>query len=179
MNALWDHYWPAITLALVVGAVAGAVAFRLPRPMTPPAAELRRRRFAALAAGTLIAAGATALWHGPLGAGGRFAGQVERQARQTLVAFEMAQVRSRLETAPLRRTLVLAGPADAFQRSELVRIMGSVPGVGTARWAGSPAAGALPLLAEASLAALAAFGLGLALSYFIELRRRSRAEWRW
>ncbi|HET7816260.1 MAG TPA: hypothetical protein VFK58_01605 [Sphingomicrobium sp.] len=179
MNALWDHYWPAITLALVAGAIAGALGFRLASPMKRLSPELRRRRFAALAAGALVVVGAAALWHGPLGAGGRFAGQVERQARETLAAFEMAQVRSRLETAPLRRTLVLAGPADAFQRSELVRIMSTIPGVGTVRWADGPGARALPLIAEAMLAALAAFGLGLALSYFVELRRRSRAEWRW
>lgn len=179
MTALWDHYWPAITVALVVGAIAGALAFRLPRPMKRLTPQLRRRRVSTLAAGALAAAGAAALWHGPLGAGGRLAAQVERQSRETLAAFEMAQVRSRLETGPLRRTLVLEGPADAFQRSELVRIMGAIPGVGAARWAGGPGARALPLLAEAALAALAAFGLALALSYFVELRRRSRAEWRW
>jgi len=179
MNALCDHYWPAITLALVVGAIAGAIGFRLPRPMKRLSTELRRRRVAALAAGALVAIGAAALWHGPLGAGGRFATQVERQARETLAAFEMVQVRSRLETGPLRRTLVLAGPADSFQRGELVRIMGAIPGVGAARWADGPRASAPPLAAEAALAALAAFGLALALSYFVELRRRSRAEWRW
>jgi len=32
------------------------------------------------------------------------------------------------------RTMVLSGPADPFQRSELVRIMGEVPGVAAVRW---------------------------------------------
>lgn len=179
MNALWDHYWAMITAALVAGAVAGAIGFRLPRPMKRLTAELRRKRIAALLAGALLVMGAAALWHGPLGAGARFAAQVERDARQTLVNYEMAAVRSALEAGPLRRSLVLAGPADAFQRSELVRIMDAIPGVGEVRWADMPAGRTLPLLAEAELAALAAFGLGLALAYFIELRRRSRAEWRW
>lgn len=179
MTALWDHYWQAITAALVVGALAGAIGFRLPRPMKRLTAEDRRKRVAALLGGALVIAAAAALWHGPLGAGGRFAAEVERQARETLVNYEMAQVRSRLETSPLRRTLVLAGPADSFQRGELIRIMAAIPGIARVRWADMPAGRSLPLLAEAELAVLAAFGLGLALAYFIELRRRSRAEWRW
>lgn len=121
----------------------------------------------------------TALWHGPAGASRRFAFPVERQARETLVAFEMTQVRAQLERAPLARTLVLAGPADAFQRRELVRIMDELPGVANVRWTDSRGAWTLPLLAEAALAALVGFGLGLLLSYLIELRRRSRAQWSW
>jgi hypothetical protein len=171
MNALWDHYWPAITFALVVGAIAGAVGLR--RPVR------RMRRNAALALGIAAAIGAALLWHAPAGASQRFADQVERQARETLAAFEMAQVSARLERSPIRRTLVLSGAADDFQRRELVRIMDAIPGVARARWVGMPAPAFLPLAAEAGLAALAAFGIGLVLAYLVELRRRSRAEWRW
>lgn len=171
MIALWDHYWPAITAALVIGAIAGALAFRAP--------IRRKRRAFAIAAGIAAVLAIVALWHGPAGAGQRFASPVERQARETLVAFEMTQVRAHLKHDPLTRTLVLTGPADAFQRGELVRILDEVPGVANVRWANSRGAWTLPLLAEAALAALVGFGLGLLLSYLIELRRRSRAQWSW
>jgi hypothetical protein len=91
----------------------------------------------------------------------------------------MAQVQAKLERGPLRRTLLLTGPADDFQRTELVRIMGAVDGVGSARWQDMPEPMQLPLLAEVELAALVSFGLGLLLAYLLELRRRSRAQWRW
>ena len=171
MIALWDHYWPAITAALVIGAIAGALAFRAP--------IRRQRRAVAIAAGIAAVLAIVALWHGPAGASHRFASPVERQARETLVAFEMTQVRAQLERGPLTRTLVLAGPADAFQRRELVRILDEVPGVSSVRWTDSRRGWTLPLPAEAALAALVGFGLGLLLSYLIELRRRSRAQWSW
>jgi hypothetical protein len=121
----------------------------------------------------------TGLWHGPAGTAERFAAAVDGRSRQVLTDFEMTQVQARLERDPLRRTLLLSGPADDFQRSELVRIMDEVPGVANVRWTNAPEPFALPLLAEAELAALAGFGMGLILSYVLELRRRSRAEWRW
>jgi hypothetical protein len=49
----------------------------------------------------------------------------------------MAGVSARLERGPLRRRLVLTGPADDFQRAELVRILDEVPGVAEVRWAPS------------------------------------------
>jgi hypothetical protein len=80
---------------------------------------------------------------------------------------------------PMKRTLILSGPADDFQRAELVRILNHVPGVGNVRWANSPESFTLPLLLEAELAALISFGIGLALAYLLELRRRSRSQWSW
>jgi hypothetical protein len=169
MNALWDHYWPAVTAALVIGVLAGAVGFR-----APP-----RPRSAALLLGIGASIGAALAWHGPLGASERFASDVEGRTRQLLIDFEMGQVQARFERAPLRRTLVLAGAADDFQRGELVRILDAVPGVASAHWQGAPASFTLPLWLEAPIAALAGCGLGLLLSYLLELRRRSRAQWRW
>lgn len=78
--------------------------------------------------------GFTALWHGPLGAGDRLAAQVEGQARRTLDYYELPMIQAKLQRAPLSRRLILSGPADDFQRSELVRILDETPGVLDVRW---------------------------------------------
>jgi hypothetical protein len=171
MMALWDHYWPVIMAALVVGLVAGLIGFRAP--------VRRNRRRISLIAGIAAVLAFGALWHGPAGTAARFAAAVESGSRETLDAFEMTQVRARLERTPVTRSLVLSGPADDFQREKLVLIMDELPGVATVRWAESPRSSILPLLAETELAALLSFGLGLLLASLVELRRRSRAEWRW
>ncbi len=74
------------------------------------------------------------LWHGPLGAAERLTGHVERTARGQLDHDEMTQVQARLARGPLTRTLILSGPADDFQRRELLRIMSEIPGVAEVRW---------------------------------------------
>lgn len=76
----------------------------------------------------------TALYHGPMGRADAFAGAVEKAARAELDRQEMFQIDGRLERRPLRRTLVLSGPADDFQREELPKIMIRVPGVEAVRW---------------------------------------------
>lgn len=75
-----------------------------------------------------------ALWHAPLGAGERFATHADKIARKTLDYYELPMVNARLDRDPLARRMILSGPADRFQRSELVRIMGQVPGVNEVRW---------------------------------------------
>ena len=169
MNLFWDLYWPALVAAAVAGVLTGTVAFR----------RKRGRRNIALAAGIAAMLVLTWAWHGLGGTGDRLANSVEKSTRQLLVAFEMNPVHAVVERAPLRRTLILSGPADDFQRSELVRILDDVPGVANVRWADMKSSFTLPLLAEAELAALISFGLGLLLAYLLELRRRSNAEWRW
>jgi len=82
-------------------------------------------------AATLAFAG---LWHGPLGAGDRLAARAEKIARNTFVKFERPMNSAKLERGPLSRRMILSGPADDFQRSELVRIMGQVPGINEVRW---------------------------------------------
>ena len=89
---------------------------------------------AKLAIGIAAALALGWLYHGPLGTGDRLAAGIEAQARAELVRDEMAMVSARLERHPLRRSLVLSGPADDFQRGELVRIMSGIPGVGEVRW---------------------------------------------
>lgn len=120
-----------------------------------------------------------AIWHGPVGAGDRFAGTVDRASRKVLDDWEMPRVQGHIQRGPINRTLVLSGPADDFQRSELIRIMDDVPGVGNVRWADMRPSFSFSLFAEAELAALICFGLGLLLAYLLELRRRYRAQWSW
>jgi hypothetical protein len=168
MNLLWDLYWPVIVAAAVAGVIAGAFGFRR-----------KKKGRLAVAAGVAPVVGLAWIWHGPLGAGSRFVNAAEQQTRQVLVDFEMTPVRAVVERAPLSRTLVLNGPADDFQRAELVRILNDVRGIGSVHWANEPAPFMLPLLLEVELAALLGFGLGLLMAYLLELRRRSNAQWSW
>ena len=179
MNAFWDFYWPLLTAAVVLGVVAGAVGFRAAAERQPKTRQFRRRAALIVAAGAILVLALGALWHGPVGTGDALAGTVERQSRQVLDDWEMPQVRAQLERGPLKRTLVLSGAADDFQRGELIRIMDGVPGVANVRWADMPSPFGLPLVAEAELAGLLCFSLGLLLSYLLELRRRYRAQWSW
>ena len=96
------------------------------------------KRSAIIAIGVAAVLAETALWHGPLGAADRLTGKIERAARDELKRLEIPAVTARLERAPLRRQLVLSGPADDFQRSELVRILDSIPAVSGVRWASPP-----------------------------------------
>ena len=75
------------------------------------------------------------VYHGPLGAADRLTSHIEADVRSELVRNEMDMVQARLERGPLTRTLVLSGPADDFQRSELIRLLAAVPGVSRVRWA--------------------------------------------
>ena len=75
-----------------------------------------------------------ALWHGPLGAGDRFATSIEANARAQLDDDEMTQVQAHFQRGPLTRRLILSGPADNFQRGEIIRRMEALPGVGDAVW---------------------------------------------
>ena len=66
--------------------------------------------------------------------GDAFAASIERAARAELDRQEMVQIDARLERRPLRRTLILSGPADDFQREELPKIMIKTRGVEAVRW---------------------------------------------
>ena len=123
--------------------------------------------------GIAAALAAGALWHGPLGAADRIAGRIEGDARTVLDNYEMPRVSARLARAPLRRTLLLAGPADDFQRVEIVRLLDTLPGVDETRWTNSRGSWSLPLLAEAELFALVGYAIGMIFAYLLELRRRA------
>ena len=74
------------------------------------------------------------LYHGPLGAADELEARVEGQVRNLLVRNEMTMIRAELEQKPLTRTIILSGPADDFQRGELVRVLSDVPGVARVEW---------------------------------------------
>jgi hypothetical protein len=166
VNAFWSYFWPVLGAGLVVGFVAGTITHRRPR-----------RRNAAIAIGIVLSIGPASLWHGPLGAADRFARSVERQVRQTIVYYEIPEVNARLHRAPLTRRVLLSGPADDFQRSELVRVVDQVPGVASSSW--SADGGGVPLILEAAAGSILGFLLGLLVAYLVELRRRYNAQWNW
>lgn len=128
----------------------------------------------------LLGVGATATvlvalaWHGPGGAGNRFANGVDSQVRSFLVHYEMPQVNGRMQRSPLARRVVFGGPADDFQRTEIVRIAEEIGGVGEARWNSRRPLFPLPLAIEAVLAALVAFAIGVILAFVFSLGRESR-----
>lgn len=181
MNAFWAYFWPAFGAGVIIGVIAGLVGFRAPRAKKQDrdAAIERwnRRRRIALGVGAAAALVAAGLWHGPLGAAHRLSAQVEHDARLTLDNYEMTQVRAQIDHGPLSRQVLLSGPADDFQRSELVRIIGTLPGVSRATWSGP--GGGTPLIAEAAGVCLLGFLIGLVLAYLVELRRRYNAQWNW
>lgn len=127
-----------------------------------------------LALGALVTIATAAIAAGPLGGNRAAAERIERFARVQLDHDEMTAVTARLAEAPLRRRLFLAGPADDFQRTEIVRRMELLPGVAEARWNRRQGWFPLPMMIEAALMALAAFAAGAILSYLYELRRRAR-----
>ena len=166
MNPLWSYFWPVFAVGLIVGVIAGLVGFRR-----------RGKRAMALGIGITLTLAATIVWHGPLAGAEHLTTSVERDARATLDYYEMSRVTAHLHRAPLTRHVVLTGPADDFQRTELVRTIDTLPGVGSAGW--TDERGGLPLIAEAALVAIAGFLFGLLLAYLVELRRRYNAQWTW
>jgi len=87
-----------------------------------------------LLVGIAAVLGFSALWHGPLGAGERLTQRIETTARRTLDYYELPMVQAHLQRSPLTRRLILSGPADDFQRTELMRILDQIPGVLEVRW---------------------------------------------
>ena len=165
MNASWAYFWPPFGAGMAVGIIAGAFAFRRPR-----------KRIIALAVGVIAAIALAALWHGPGGAAERFTTSVEHVIREALVNNEIPQVNGHLHRAPLTRRVLLSGPADDFQRREVVKLMHVVPGVESASWSGGTG---VPLIVEGGISALLGFLLGLFVAYLRELRRRYNAQWNW
>ena len=165
MSAWWQYFWPLFAIGLVAGAVSGTLGHRRPGS---------RSRWPAV--GAMLACAAALAWHGPFGAADRFAQAVETGARHTLTEWEMSAISAHLQRAPLTRRLDLSGPADDFQRGELVRVLSAVPGVSGASWRG---ARAVPLAAEGLALTLLSFVAGLLLAYVVDLRRRYNAQWNW
>jgi hypothetical protein len=93
-----------------------------------------------------------------------------------LVNNEIPQVSGHLHRGPLTRRVLLSGPADDFQRGEVVKLMHVVPGVESASWSGGTG---VPLIVEGGGSAVLGFLLGLLVAYLMELRRRYNAQWNW
>ena len=166
MNAFWAYFWPPFCAGLIVGIIAGAIAFRR-----------HRKRNVALVVGAAAAIALALLWHGPFGAAGRFIAQVERTTRATIVYNEVPWITGHIHHDPLTRRVILSGRADDFQRSELARMVGELPGVSSAQWTAEP--GGIPLIVEGSAVAILGFLFGLLVAYLRELRRRYNAQWNW
>ncbi|MGE5562315.1 MAG: hypothetical protein ACM3ZV_03300 [Bacillota bacterium] len=166
MSPFWTYFWPPLGAGLAVGIIAGDFAFRR-----------RTMRYLPLAVGIVAAVGLAALWHGPGGAANRFRTEVNATIRSAILYWEIPQVSGHLHENPLTRRAMLSGPADAFQRGELVRIIDEVPGVSGASWSGD--GGGVPLVAEGAAAALLGFLFGLLGAYLRDIRRRYNAQWNW
>jgi len=92
------------------------------------------RPAATIALGVAATLAMGALYHGPGGGGRRLAAGIEQDVRATLDHYEMTAVEARLQRDPLRRRLLLSGPADSFQRREIARLLDARPGVGQVQW---------------------------------------------
>lgn len=169
MNPLWAYFWPSFAAGLVVGAAAFTIIFRR---------KLKGLRKWLVFDGAIgVAALCSLIWSGPLGGGRRFIDAVEPAARRALDYYEMTQISARLGHGPLTRQLILEGPADEFQHSELVRLMSQLPGVSKATF--DTGTGALPIIVEGALVAIAGLLVGGLLAYLFELHRRYNAQWSW
>lgn len=181
MSLLWHFYWPAIAAGLVIGILSGRHGYyKAAEGEGPPPPEKQGLRKHPLLLGMLAALATGALWHS-LWAGERYATHVERVVQSRLTDLEMSSVRGQIERGPMRRTMLLRGPADDFQRAELVKLMGRLQGVSSGRWIDPPLgrSALLPLIVEAAIMALIGFLFGCFMSYLLELRRRSNAQWSW
>jgi len=167
VNAFWSYFWPPFCAGLVVAVIAGAIGFP----------KRRRKRNGIFAIGALVSIVLAVIWHGPLGAADRFVADVNRSIRAAVVYNYIPEVSGHLQRGPLTRHVLLSGPADDFQRSQLVEIIGDLPGVESASWSGG--GGGIPLIVEGGIAAILGFLCGLVLAYLRELRRRYNANWNW
>jgi hypothetical protein len=165
VNTLWGYFWPCLAAGILAGGIGGLYGFR-------------RKRRVPLIVAALISIAAALAWHGPLGAGDRFARVIELQSREALDHYELPLVTAHLHRGPLTRRLVLrGGQLNDWQRAELVRLFSQLPGVSRATWSDSDAG--LPLTLEAVIAAIIGFLGGLLIAYLLELRRRYNAQWTW
>jgi hypothetical protein len=169
VNPLMAYFWPSFAAGIVIGAVTLTLIVRKWKQGF--------RKWLVFDFGIGASVLASLLWSGPLGGGRRFIDSVEPVARATLEYYEMSAVSGRLGRGPLTRELILEGPADDFQRSELVRLFSQLPGVSEATWSGGN--GAIPIILEGALVAVAGFLVGTLLAYLFERHRRYNAQWSW
>ncbi len=165
MTPFWAYFWPPFVAGVAIGIIAGFIAFRR-----------TGKRIIAQASGALAAILLAGIWHGPIGAADRFAAKVESTISEALVNNELPEVSGHLQRGPLTRRAVLSGPADDFQRREVIKLMHVVPGVESASWSRGES---VPLIVEGAIAAILGYLFGLLVAYLVELRRRYNAQWNW
>lgn len=140
-----------------------------------------RRIFLIGIAATLAVSG---LWHGPLGAGERFAATADERAARTILYNDVPESNgapifsAKMQRSPLTRRILVEGQPDDFQRSELARILNDVWGILDVSWVDKdgrfqPNVFLMPLAIEAQLLGLVSFALGMIIAYLLELRRRA------
>ena len=89
---------------------------------------------------------AAALWHGPFGAADRLARELERSARQTLVANDApAGVTARIHHATTDAAADPFGTRRRLPATESARLLSEIPGVSDASWNESRG---IPLIVE-------------------------------
>ena len=122
------------------------------------------------------------IWHGPAGRGEAFAEQLDAGAKTAVAATELPGIAVRLARHPIRRIAILSGPADDIQRHGmgsqpgLNGYVGAVPGIEGVRWADEKGGDSTPpLLAETSYLLVLAYGLGLAVGWFLFGRRKRQS----
>lgn len=170
MSPYLDYLWPSAAAGAVIGTAAMTIFHRRPD-------MARWKRWLLVDAALVAAVGASLLWSGPLGGARQFINRVESEVHETLVFYEMDKiVHARLGRAPLNRQVILEGSLNDFQKSELARIVGELPGVSIATW---NYRGARPIVLDGALASWVGFLLGWLLAYLIEWRRRENAQWSW
>lgn len=169
MTPLFDYFWPSFICGVLAGAVAGTIMWK--RHLVGPKRKL------AIGAGALTAISCAMIWSGPLGGADRFIAAAEAPIRQMLINYEMTQVSAHLRRAPLRRQIVYSGPADEFQRTELVHMAEGAPGIASATW--NLKVRAIPIVVEGAAVALLGLLFGLFLAYLAELHRRNNEGWSW
>ena len=146
MTTLWHYYWPVVAIGVVIGTLTGSLLYNrlvtrardMLAGVETASEDNRHKRRKLFIAGLAASLGAAIVWH--VFAADRLAARVEATVRAELRHQEMLGVSARLDRSPLRRRIVLSGPADDFQQAELVRIIDDLPGVSGVRWATPPAA---------------------------------------
>ena len=118
------------------------------------------------------------LYHGPAGAGERFATQLEAQANAAVARSGLPGISVALHRAPLSRVAIVSGDADRFQREGMGSLPGisdivaGVDGIAAVRWADEPERSGVPLVLETLLMLLAGYAIGFGLGWLLFGRRK-------
>lgn len=131
--------------------------------------------------GLVAVIGLGAIYHGPAGAGERFAGQMEAQANAAVAPTGVPGIEVSLHRSPLSRVAIVSGEADRFQREGMgslpgiKELVGRVDGISAVRWADEPERSGIPLVVETLLMLVAAYLVGLGFGWLLFGRRKRQS----